>query len=148
MNKLLPKTQNNPQGFTLIELMVVIAIIAILSVVGVTLFSNAQKSARDASRRADLDATAKALEVNKTTAGYQVLADTQFSSGKIPQKDGLGRPYCTAADGTTTPAWTSTTDCPTGWSPISATNPAANATGWKICALTENSGVVCVSSAQ
>lgn len=70
-------------GFTLVELMVVITIIAILSVVGVTVFSGVQKSARDTKRRVDVDAIAKALEVNKTSS-YQVLNDTWFANGKVP----------------------------------------------------------------
>ena len=40
------------KGFTLIELMIVVAIIAILSVIGVTIFAGIQKNARDAKRRA------------------------------------------------------------------------------------------------
>lgn len=72
------------EGFTLVELLVVISIIAILSVVGITVFNSAQKSTRDARRKADIDAIAKALEVSKIPAGYQQLLDTQFSSGHIP----------------------------------------------------------------
>lgn len=51
------------KGFTLIELLVVIAILAILSMVGLALFSNVQKSVRDAKRKADLNAIVKALEI-------------------------------------------------------------------------------------
>ena len=51
-------------GFTLVELLVVISIIAVLSVIGVTVFSGVQKSARDAKRRGDIDAISKALEVH------------------------------------------------------------------------------------
>lgn len=50
------------RGFTLIELMVVVAIIGILMAAGIVVFSDAQKAARDAKRRADVDAIAKALE--------------------------------------------------------------------------------------
>ncbi len=38
----------NKKGFTLIELLIVIAIIAILSTVGMLVFGNVQKNARDA----------------------------------------------------------------------------------------------------
>lgn len=73
------------RGFTLVELMVVITIIAILSVVGVTVFSGVQKSARDTKRRVDIDAIAKALEVNKNPDGkYEPLKDEFFASGKLP----------------------------------------------------------------
>lgn len=88
MNKFLPKTSRNPKGFTLVELLVVIAIIAILSVIGMTVYQNVQKNARDAKRRGDINAISKAMEVNygKTTGGqYDALVGTMFSSGSIPQ---------------------------------------------------------------
>lgn len=50
------------RGFTLIELMVIVAIIGILMAAGIVVFSDAQKAARDAKRRADMDAIGKALE--------------------------------------------------------------------------------------
>ncbi len=72
------------KGFTLVELLVVISIIAILSVIGMVVFSSVQKSARDARRRSDIDAIAQALEINKTSAGYQPIANTAFAGGVIP----------------------------------------------------------------
>lgn len=72
------------QGFTLIELLVVVSIVTILSIIGVAIFTSTLKNARDARRRADIDATAKALEVYKTPSGYQQLQNSQFSSGRVP----------------------------------------------------------------
>lgn len=46
----------------MIELMVVVAIIGILITAGIVMFSDAQKAARDAKRRVDIDAISKALE--------------------------------------------------------------------------------------
>src|SRR5476651_2009324 len=95
MKKLLPKTLNNSQGFTLIELMVVISIIAILSIIGITIFSGAQKSSRDARRKADIDSMSSSAEANMNTttflhcptgaAGtYCALTASEFAGGNVP----------------------------------------------------------------
>lgn len=92
---------NNKKGFTLVELLVVISIIAILSVIGVVIFTNVQKSARDAKRRGDLKAIVNALEIYRTSNGrYPSLAgwfcsdsgpnwisglSSYFASGGVPQ---------------------------------------------------------------
>lgn len=55
------------KGFTLVELLVVISIIAILSVIGITVFSGVQKSARDTKRREDLAALANAVRIYSLT---------------------------------------------------------------------------------
>lgn len=51
------------RGFTLVELLVVISIIAILSAVGLVIFSGVQKSGRVAKRIQDLKAIQTALEI-------------------------------------------------------------------------------------
>src|SRR3990167_4965724 len=97
MKKLLPKSINNPKGFTLVELLVVISIIAILSVIGITVFTGVQKNARDGRRKSDLEAISKALEVNynSSTGAYPAaLSTTYFSSGIIPtDPKGASSPY-------------------------------------------------------
>ncbi len=85
------------RGFTLIELLVVISIIAILSVVGITVFTGVQKSARDAKRRGDIEAISKAFEVKYNNKGsYEDLApannNSLFASGSFP-KDPKGVDY-------------------------------------------------------
>lgn len=64
------------RGFTLIELMVVISIIAVLSVIGITVYSGVQKSTRDAKRRADLHAIQLALEQYKLVNGNYPSPET------------------------------------------------------------------------
>lgn len=84
MKKFLPASK----GFTLIELMVVVTIIAFLSVIGIVAFTNAQKQARDGRRRADIESIATALESNRTSTGkYPAVTCTSttiFASGKCP----------------------------------------------------------------
>ncbi len=88
MKKFLPKTVNNPQGFTLVELLVVISIIAVLSVIGITVFTGVQKNARDAKRKADIEAIANAMEKNYNSGSanpYSALVVTDFSDAKLPK---------------------------------------------------------------
>ena len=60
-------------GFTLVELLVVISIIAVLSTIGLTIFSNVQKSARDSIRKSDLRTLATALELYSQQNGKYIL---------------------------------------------------------------------------
>jgi general secretion pathway protein G len=57
------------RGFTLIELLVVITIIAVLSAVGMVMFTNAGKSSRDAKRKADLESIRQALVLYRSDNG-------------------------------------------------------------------------------
>ncbi|MDD5416259.1 MAG: type II secretion system protein [Candidatus Daviesbacteria bacterium] len=72
------------RGFTLVELLIVISIIAILSTVGLVIYSGVQKSARAAKRTQDLKAIQTALEVyysvNKTYPVVTLGTDTGWRS--------------------------------------------------------------------
>lgn len=74
-------------GFTLVELMIAITIVAILATIGLTVYTNSQKSARDAKRRSDINAIANALEIsrdqNSNLYPAQITAN-MFSGGTIP----------------------------------------------------------------
>lgn len=132
------------------ELLVVVTIIAILSVIGITIFSVAQTNARDARRKADIDAIAKALETNRApgTVYYLALLQTYFSSGIVPLDNGdaVNKPhYCiktsrSAAVPDSPTAWADNVACPTaatGWVDIGSwglavgpsTDPGGSATG-------------------
>lgn len=94
MKKFLPTSNTlsvNKKGFTLVELLVVITIIAILSVIGITVFTGVQKNARDARRRADIESISKAFEITYSGAAYRPLTAADFS-GPVPQ-DPLGGNY-------------------------------------------------------
>ena len=63
-------------GFSLIELLIVIALLAIISSIGLMGFSTAQKRSRDANRKSDLAQYRSALEsyANKNNGLYPVYA--------------------------------------------------------------------------
>jgi prepilin-type N-terminal cleavage/methylation domain-containing protein len=150
MKNLLPQT-NNSKAFTLIELLVVIAIIAIISVVAVSLFSNVQADARDGKRRAELEAIANVLEVNKTTAGYQPVLAAQFGGGNFPggdttnAKDPQGFAYCISGTSgvanATANGITNTPSCTdANYTLMSGTQPTGNPAQYKVCTRLESRG--------
>jgi len=51
------------KGFTILELLIVIGIISLLVTFGTGIYSSAQRSSRDAKRKADLEQIAAALEL-------------------------------------------------------------------------------------
>jgi len=78
-------------GFSLIELMVVISIIAILMALGAVSFTTAQKKARDATRRGDMRAMQNGFEQYFTengeydsTGGCVNMATDDFLPGGLP----------------------------------------------------------------
>ena len=58
------------KGFTLIEILVVVGIIAILIGMGTVSFSTAQKKARDARRKADMQAIQNSFEQYYSICGF------------------------------------------------------------------------------
>lgn len=58
------------KGFTLIEILVVATIIGLLSALAIANFSTANKSSRDAKRKADLEQVRTALEIYRSQVGY------------------------------------------------------------------------------
>ncbi|PIR59308.1 MAG: hypothetical protein COU69_00915 [Candidatus Pacebacteria bacterium CG10_big_fil_rev_8_21_14_0_10_56_10] len=94
-------------GFTLIELLVVIAIIAILVAIGITAFSSAQKSARDATRRADMKSVQAGFEQYFLKIGAYAACATMFGDATVfPEGtplDPTGASYSCGTDALTPP---------------------------------------------
>ena len=146
MKSFLPNIKNSSsKGFTLIELMVTVAIIAIIATVAIALFTNAQASARNGKRLAELESLANALEQNKTNTGvspgYQLFATTQFAGGVIPATDPQGYMYCIVANSAqANPATWTSGGCVAPFVQVSATVPAVGSASYKLCTSREAVG--------
>jgi general secretion pathway protein G len=64
------------KGFTLLELLVVISIIALLIAMGITSFTTVQKKARDSKRKSDVKEIQQALEQYYSVCGYKYPTPT------------------------------------------------------------------------
>lgn len=142
MKKSLPTLRTS--GFTLIELMVVISIIAILAVVGFGTYQGVQGSARDTRKLAEINVLAKNIESTKgvTTQNYYYTPAKFFTdypgSGLLDPKFSTG--YCLKLDASaiTKPAnWVPANDSPcpdTTWTALinssSGTPPVWAAGSW------------------
>lgn len=144
------------KGFTLVELLVVIAIIAILAVVGVTVYGGIQKNARDARRSSDVESIIKAIEVQKgsaaTYAGLTVDG-ADFAANVFPTDTTTAKYGMATSTSTTTPiadpaSWAATGQAtPSGYLEIPSTGIPntgalaipANTLVVKICARLEKS---------
>lgn len=90
------------KGFTLVELLVVISIIAILATIGYTIYSNAQKSVRDGKRKADIQAIHQALEQSRSqSTTYPSVATQSCNPTGI-----TGNPNCPTTDTGDAAQWT------------------------------------------
>ncbi|MEK7127584.1 MAG: type II secretion system protein [Patescibacteria group bacterium] len=96
------------KGFTLVELMIVITVIAILATIGTMSFSRVQKQARDTKRKGDLRALATALQGyytdnnNVYPATLAGLVPTYVPSTPIPPVPSLQASYAYVVDATST----------------------------------------------
>ena len=73
------------KGFTLIELIVSITIIAVLTVVGVVSYGGASKKARDSRRIADLEKIRIALELYRQDVGSSYPLTDTLSTVLVPK---------------------------------------------------------------
>lgn len=94
------------KGFTLVELLVVMAIISILAVIAMANFQTSQIKARDAERKANMRQISNALEAYTSDHGFYPNAE-DANGGKIKAcADGGG--VCKASSASTACEWSGT----------------------------------------
>ena len=86
------------RGFTLIELMIVVAVIAVLSAISLPLYANMQRQARIAKAEADLRTVAEAVGAFSAYCGG-VPQTSRTWSGPVNPRNGIGS--CSSARGFT-----------------------------------------------
>ena len=103
----------NPAGFTLIELMVVVAIIGILAAIAIALYANMQQHARIARAQADLRAIMSAVSVYAAHMGVNPTSLAQLDVAATNSTGLAAGPFLSV---TPTP--------PAGWGAYSYTDNA------------------------
>ncbi len=131
------KKIKNSSGFTLVELLVVLTILAILSTMAVISYSRLQARARDSVKRTYLSELVIALEINKNLGSYTSLQPGQMSI--LQSIDPRGNAYCIAPsllpDPNLSVPWEG--GCPSGFEIVGPGIPTVSFTAFKVCAYQE-----------
>ena len=70
-------------GFTLLEIIIVLAIITTLIMAGLVVYPSLQRRARDSSRKADLENIRSALELYRSKNSYYPVSLSELTQGSL-----------------------------------------------------------------
>lgn len=79
----------NSRGFTLMELLIVMSIIAIITAIGLVSYAPINKRSRDAKRKSDLEQVRSALEMYRSDNGYYPGSSASFDIMTTALNDSL-----------------------------------------------------------